>query len=85
MSTNLLLEKSTKKNEIITKNHENVYNLWWILGTKLVLLVDFWDHIFKTVFPKQFVWFLHLNPKFLEICVNRVTKCVTAKIYPMKV
>ena len=34
------------------KKYENVNNLWQILRTKLVLLVDFSYHIFKTVFPK---------------------------------
>ena len=45
------------------KNYENAWNLWRILGTKLVLLVDFWDHIFKTVFPKHFFLFFTLNSK----------------------
>ena len=53
LSTKLLLEKSAK-NKQTNKNNESVHNLWRILGTKLVLLVDFWDHIFKTVFPKHF-------------------------------
>ena len=65
------------------KNYENMFNLWRIPGTKLVLLVDFWDHIFRTVFPKFF--FLLKTPKCLEKFVNCVTKCLTAKIYPMKV
>ena len=51
VSTKLLLEKWKKKEK---KHYENIYNLWQILGTKQVLLVDFWDHIFKTVFPKYF-------------------------------
>ena len=41
--------KEKKKN-----NNENVYNLWRILGTKLLLLVHFWNQIFKTVLPKDF-------------------------------
>ena len=41
------------------KNDENIYNLWRILGTKLLLLVDFWDQIFKPVFP----FFSTLNSK----------------------
>ena len=48
-----ILEKMQKMKKVKTKNHENVLNLWRILGTKLVLLVNFWDHIFKTVFPKK--------------------------------
>ena len=44
------------------KNNENVYNLWRILGTKLPLLVDFWDQLFKTVFPIFFL-FSTLNSK----------------------
>ena len=47
--------KKNKKN----KNYENIYNLLRILGTQLILLVDFWDHIFKTVFP----FFFTLNSK----------------------
>ena len=62
VSTKLILEKSVKTNKLIkTKNNENIYNIWRILGTKLVLLVDFCDHIFKTVFPKQFYLFSTLN------------------------
>ena len=34
-------KKSAKTKKIKTKNHENVLNLWWVLGTKLVLLVNF--------------------------------------------
>ena len=54
VSKKLLSEKSvkTKKQKKLWK----LYNLWRILGTKLVLLVNFWDHIFKTVFPKQFLF-----------------------------
>ena len=64
LSTKLLLEKSAKtKKKLKTKNHENVYNLWRILGTKLVVLEDFWDHIFKTVFPKHFFLFSTLNSR----------------------
>ena len=33
-----------------------------LMGKKLVLLVDFWDQIFKTVFPKEFL-FSTLNSK----------------------
>ena len=77
-----ILEKMQK---VKTKNHENILSLWRILGTKLVLLVNFWDHIFKTVFPKKKFCFLLKIPKCLEICVNCVTKGVTAKIYPIKV
>ena len=49
--------------KVKTKNNENVYNLWRILGTKLLTLVDFWDPIFKTVFPKDFFLFSTLNSK----------------------
>ena len=35
-----------------TKNHKSVLILWRLLRTKLVLFVNFWDPIFKTVFPK---------------------------------
>ena len=72
-----------KKNK--KKNNENNYNLWRILGTKLLLLVYFWDQCWKTVFSKDFFCFLLLTPKCLESCVKCVTKCVTSKIYPMKV
>ena len=51
LSTKLLLKK--RKN-YYKKNHSSVYNLCWILGTKLVILVNLWDPIFKTFFPKQF-------------------------------
>ena len=52
------------------------------MGTKLVLLVDFWDHIFKTVFPIIFfLVFYSKTPKCLVTCVKCVTRCVTAKIY----
>ena len=66
VSTKLVLEKSErkkykKKKYIYIKNYENIYNLHWILGTKLVLLVDFWDHIFKTIFPKHFFLFSILD------------------------
>ena len=46
VSTKLHLEKSAKTKKIKNKNDENIYNLWRILGTKLVFLVDFGDHIF---------------------------------------
>ena len=61
VSTKLLLEKraKTKKN----KNNENINNLWRIMGTKLVLLVYFWDPIFKTVFPIFLLLFSTLNSK----------------------
>ena len=45
-------KKSERKKE--EKKHGSIHNLWRILGTKLDLLVDFGDRIFKTVFPKQF-------------------------------
>ena len=41
--------------------------------------------MFKTVFLNIFFCFLLLTQICLEICVNGVPKCVTAKIYPMKV
>ena len=48
-------KKVQKKNKKTKKTkHESVYNLWRILGTKLVFFVDLLDHIYKTVFPKQF-------------------------------
>ena len=34
-------KKMQKLRKIKTKNHESFYNLWRILGTKLLLLVDF--------------------------------------------
>ena len=75
-------EKCKKKK----KKKESIHNLWRILGTKLVLLVDFWYNIFKTVFPKLFFFcFLLKAWGCLETCVNCVRKCVMAKIYPMKV
>ena len=41
---------------------------------------------FQNSFPYFFSFcFLHLTQKCLETRVNRVTKCVTTKIYPMKV
>ena len=49
--------------KIKTKNQESVNNLWRILGTKPDLLVDFWDHIFKSVFPKQLFLFSILHSK----------------------
>ena len=45
------------------KKNENVHNLWWILGTKLLLLVDSLDQIFKTVFSEDFLLFSTLNSK----------------------
>ena len=80
-----LLEKSAKTKKIKTKNHESVYNLWRTLGTKLVVLVDFWDNICKAVFSKHLCFFLFYTKKCLETYVNCVTKCVTAKICPRKV
>ena len=48
----------------------------------------FWQ-ISETRFSKQFslifFGFLLLTPKCLETCLKYITKCVTAKIYPMKV
>ena len=44
-----------------------------------------WDHIFKTVFPKQFFCFLFLTLGCIKTCANCVTKCVTDKIYPLKI
>ena len=55
--------RKCKTQKIKTKNNKNFYNLWRILGTKLLLLVDFWDQIFKTVFPKFFLLFSTLNSK----------------------
>ena len=75
------IKKKKKKKKKETK-HDSVNNLWRILGTNL-LLVNFWDRIFKIVFPKQFVLLKNLG--CLEPCVNCVTKCVTDKIYPMEV
>ena len=67
-------EKKLRNNQ--TKKYKGVHNLW-ILGTKLVLHVDFWDHIF----PRHFFCFLFYTPKCVETCVNCVTKCLTNKIY----
>ena len=52
--TKLLLEKSTKKWK---KKNENIYNLRRIWGTKPVLLVDFWDRIFKKASLNNFFSF----------------------------
>ena len=41
VSTKLLLEKNANSKKLKTKNHESVNNLWRILVTKLILLVDF--------------------------------------------
>ena len=42
------------------------------MGTKLFLLVNFWDNIFKTVFPKQCFLFSTLNSKLSwNICKLR--------------
>ena len=68
---NYSVNKMQKKINNKIKN-ESVHNLWQMLGTKLVFLVDFWDHIFKTVFPKQFFWFCILNSKmFRNMCKLR--------------
>ena len=62
MSTKLLFRKNLKT-KIKLKNNENVKNLWRILGTTLVLLVNFWYHIFKTVFLQQFFLFSTISLK----------------------
>ena len=54
------LEKSAKTKKEKNKNHESAHNLQQILGTKLVLLVDFRDHIFKTVSTKHFFFFFSI-------------------------
>ena len=84
---NLFVNNTTfRKRKKNKKKNESVINLWRILGTKLVLLVDFWNHILKTVFPKHFsCCFLLWTLGCLGTCVDCVTKCVTRKIYPMKV
>ena len=70
--------------KVKTKNHESFHNLWRILWTKLVLLVEFWDHIFQQFCLKKKCFLLY-TPKCLKPCVNGITKCVTARIYPIKV
>ena len=71
--------------KIKTKNHESVHNLWRILQTKIVLLVNFWDQIAKQFSLNNYLFcFLFYTPKCLETCVNCVKKCIMAKIYPMK-
>ena len=52
----------TKKKQIIKKT-DNVQKFWRIMGTKLVVLVNFWDHIIVTVFPKHFFLFSTLISK----------------------
>ena len=55
-------KKCKKRN--IKKKHESVHNLWRILGTKLVPIKGFLDHIYETVFPKHFLKvFFTLNSK----------------------
>ena len=51
VSTKLFVKKLKKTKK---QKHESVHNLWRILGMKLVHFVDFWDHIFKIVFPRHF-------------------------------
>ena len=80
MSTTIHLEKSEEKKEKKKGKHESVHNILRIFGTKLVLLVDFCDHIYKTVSQIFFCCFLPLTQKSIETCVNCVTKCLTAKI-----
>ena len=41
VSTELPWEKNAKTKKNLNQNYENVYNLRGILGTELVLLVDF--------------------------------------------
>ena len=72
-----------------------VFQFYFILFLHFFLKVVLWTHrpFFlksETTFSKQFslnnfFCFLLYTPKCLETCVNCVTKCVTAKIYPMKV
>ena len=76
------MQKNLKK---IKKKRWKRLNLWRILGTNLLLLVNFWDQIFMTVFPEDFFLFSTLNSKTSKNKRKCVTKCVTAKIYPMKV
>ena len=66
-----------------TKNHKSIHNLWKLKQTKIILFMNFWDHIFETIFLIDF--FLFSTLKRLETCVNCVTNCVTAKIYPLKI
>ena len=54
--TKLFWEESAPKNK---KKHKSVHNLLHIIGTKLVLFVNCWDHIF----PKQFFLFCILACK----------------------
>ena len=55
--------KKSADNKKNKKIHESVHNLWRIIGTQLVLFVDFWNHIFKTVFLKLFYMLHTLNSK----------------------
>ena len=53
-----------------------------ILGTKLLLLVDFCDQILKQFSVNNMFCFILEAWECLETCVNCVTKCVTDEIYP---
>ena len=81
MFTKLLFKKSAKTKKNSNSNHESVHNLWRILGTKLVPLVDLWNHIKKKILYKLFFCFLFHTQKCLKTCLNSVTKCVTAKLF----
>ena len=60
---NVKVHKTTFRKKCEKKHDENVYNIWRILGTKLLLLKEFWDQIFKTVFSNNFFLFSTLNSK----------------------
>ena len=56
-------KKCKNKNKNKNKNHENFFNLWRILGTKQVLLVDIWDRILKQFSLNNCFLFSTLNSK----------------------
>ena len=60
--------------ENVVSDDENIYNIWRILGTKLVLVVDLWDYIYKTVFPKQL--FLHTIYAIFPQVWNHITRTI---------
>ena len=53
VNTTNLKQKFKSLKQLKTKNHKSVHNLWRLIRAKLVLFVNFLDHIFKTVFPKK--------------------------------
>ena len=86
VSTKLILEKVQKTGKNLKKKHKKKHlESLSDSGDKTSSSDRFLRPNFKTVFSKLFFCFLLLAPKFLETCVYCTTKCVTTKIYPMKV